>query len=127
MKIELTLGNDDFNTISSYSEDSFTVNEHVYSTGIIISAKELIAPWPVNTFDQIVLAHIEQIIALDPEIIIIGSGIGIKFLPEEYSAIALAKDIGIEYMDSGGACRCYNLLLDEGRKVVAGLLLPGAD
>jgi len=126
MKIELSTHKEDKNKISSYSESSFTINEQVYSTSIIISASELIAPWSANIFNDLALQHIEQLISFQPEIIIIGTGKQVNFLPEQLTSVALEKGIGMELMDSGAACRSYNLLLEEGRQVVAGLLLPGA-
>ncbi len=127
MKIEQTANNLNLNRISSYSGSSFTVNERVYSNSILIAADKLISPWSANTFDGISLQHIEHIISFEPEIIVIGTGKNVRFLPEAYRATSLSRNIGMEFMDSGGACRCYNLLLDEGRKVVAALLLPEAN
>ena len=125
MKIELSTNNNDKNKISSYSNGSFTVNSQIFSNSIVISESKLLSEWAVNTFNDIATHHIEEIISYKPEIIIIGTGKSLKLLPEKFNALALSKGIGMEVMDTGAACRSYNLLVDEGRNVIAGLLLAG--
>ena len=93
----------------------------------IISTITNISSWPVKKFSDITAKHIADLIVLRPELIIIGSGNKARFLPDQCSFLALSNNIGIETMDSGAACRSYNLLQSDGRRIVAGLLLPGAD
>jgi uncharacterized protein len=69
---------------------------------------------------------IEQLLAYQPEIILLGTGSKTVF-PEPEAMVLCAQDgIGLEVMDSASACRTYNVLLSEEREIVAGLLLPGA-
>ena len=67
-------------------------------------------------------AHIDALLELDPQVILLGTGARQIFPAMALLARGLARSIGIEVMDTGAACRTYNILMAEGRQVVAGLL-----
>lgn len=109
--------------INSYDENSITVNEQNHTHSLIISNFQLIPHWPVNNIQQLSNQTLQTIIELEPEVIIIGTGKTIQFpRPENYSAV-INLGIGIEFMDLGAACRTYNILLSENRKIAAGIIL----
>ena len=122
MKISITTGNR--NWISSYSETGFLVNQTHYSTNLLIGRSYAATAWEVKSPSDIMSDSILKICQLKPEIIIIGMGNQHTPATAELSKPALDKGIGIEFMDSRAACRCYNLLLEEEREVIAGLILP---
>jgi len=68
-------------------------------------------------------AHIEKILSLKPELIIIGTGNKLVFPPAEAYSAAISFGIGIDFMDTRAACRTYNILMSENRNIVAGLIL----
>jgi uncharacterized protein len=123
MKIELDSEFTTSNKIISYSSDSFKLKDTLIETNIVISKDRLIENWSVDSYQNLATQHLDQIILWQPELIIIGSGKIPSFPNPELIAYAASKNTGLEIMDTGAACRSYNLLLDEGRDVVACLFL----
>lgn len=80
-------------------------------------------PWPPAQIEDIDDAALDMLIGQAPEIILLGSGIRQRFLPPQMQARLLTRGIGVECMDNGAAARTFNLLADEGRKVLAAFLL----
>jgi uncharacterized protein len=69
--------------------------------------------------------QLEQVLALAPQLVIVGAAGGYPRVPAPWRATLLSRGIGVELMELGAACRTYNLLLQEGRVVVA-LFFPQA-
>jgi uncharacterized protein len=111
------------NVIRSYAPGTLRVGERNLTRSCLISANELITDWRPQSVAELTLADIEPILALDPEIVVLGSGSQQRFPPMEWTAALLTKGIGCEVMETGAACRTYNVLMSEDRKVVAALLL----
>lgn len=126
MKLEIDIPGQGLYRIESYTNGTICINgEHLISS-VIVSPRLLINTWPPKTFTEIALQHMEQIIQLNPDIIILGTGRQLHFPPSHISAQIRRLGIGFEAMDTGAACRCYNLLMGEGRNVAAALIMPGA-
>lgn len=123
MKIELDIADKNANKIQSYSEDSFKVKNNIYASNIVISRDTLIDNWSSEGFKSFATQHLDQIIQWQPEIIILGTGETIASPDPEMTAYVNAHQIGFEIMHTGAACRSYNVLIDEGRHVVACLFL----
>ena len=81
-----------------------------------------VLPWAVSSFDALDEASFKALIALGPELVIFGSGSRIRFPRPALLKALMARRIGFEAMDTPAACRTYNVLLGEGRAVVAALL-----
>ena len=79
--------------------------------------------WPCSHFEDLNATHFESLAELPVEIIIFGSGARQRFVPASWLARLMHKRIGIETMDMAAACRTYNILASEGRKVALALLL----
>jgi len=124
MKIELDSEFSTSNKIISYSDVSFTLKETQIKTNLVISKDRLIDNWSVDSYQNLATQHLDQFISWQPELILIGTGMIPSFPNPELIAYAGSKNIGLEIMDTGAACRSYNLLIDEGRDVVACLFLP---
>jgi uncharacterized protein len=124
MKIELDSENSASNKIISYSDDSFTLKNKLIKSNIVISKDKLIEHWSVDSYKILAMQHMETVISWQPEIILLGTGNESGFQNFELLAYITSKNIGLEIMDTGAACRSYNLLIDEGRNVVACLFLP---
>ena len=123
MKIDLDPIPIDHYHIESYRHGVITVNNNQYRNSLIISPTKLITDWPPVDFSDLATQHIHQIISLGPEIIILGTGTQLHFPAPELIEDIFKQDIGFEVMDTGAACRCYNLLVSEARNVAAGLLM----
>lgn len=109
--------------IRAYDSNSVTINETKYTRSVIVSPYKLITDWQPQSLDDLKVEHLTAVLALKPEIVILGTGK--KFiLPSKNQLTPFhQKRIGIEYMDTGAACRTYTALMSEGRKVVAALLI----
>ncbi len=99
------------------------------SGSLIISAKQLIEGWPPSTVEDLCAEHIAAIVALEPELILLGTGAALQFPQRELlmqlrSQRVSDRQVGVEIMDTAAACRTYNILMAEGRHVVAGLINP---
>lgn len=89
----------------------------------ILTPDQLIPEWPISTIEQLQSEHLQQLINLTPELILIGSGSKHCFPDPGLLAPLHKSQIGYEIMDSQAACRTYNLLRSEGRHVVAAIIL----
>lgn len=124
MKIELDTISSEQYRIESYSSDTVVINGESYATSLIISPSELLPGWQVNRFSDLAVQHIDAITDLQPEIIILGTGKKVRFPDPQIIAGIFNREIGLEVMDTRAACRCYNLLASEERRVAAGLIIP---
>ncbi|MCW8854464.1 MAG: Mth938-like domain-containing protein [Gammaproteobacteria bacterium] len=118
---------EDFNSgsqvIDRYDDNSITINEKMFTQSLIVSNFQIIENWPVSEINDLSNQSLQAILELQPEVIIIGTGKQILFpRPENYSSI-INMGIGIEFMNTGAACRTYNVLLSEDRKVAAGIII----
>jgi uncharacterized protein len=126
MKFELDNDEDSKYLIQSYTEDSFTINHECINSNIIISANKLIQNWPPQAIADLAVQHLEEIINQEPEIVLFGTGNHLIFPDPLIISTLTSRQIGVESMDTGAACRCFNLLQNDGRNVVAALLLQGS-
>jgi uncharacterized protein len=79
--------------------------------------------WLCVRFEDLTEAHFSQLAASQPELVIFGSGIRLRFPPPAFLRELMARRIGVETMDTLAACRTYNILAGEGRRVTAALLI----
>lgn len=104
--------------------DGIQVVDEFYPSAIILSAKEIVADWPVKSVRDIERRHLEQILELAPEVVLIGTGRDQVFLPPEQLMVFYERGVGVEVMNTPAACRTFNVLVSESRNVV-GALIPG--
>jgi|SaaInlV_100m_DNA_6_1039743.scaffolds.fasta_scaffold02387_3 uncharacterized protein len=109
--------------IRRYSPTEILIGERPLQRSLLLAPDQIDAEWGPNHADALTRDHIEQIIALSPELVLLGTGSrrAIFSTPEQQRWLQLFP--GMEIMDTGAACRTYNLLLSEGRRVVAGLII----
>lgn len=121
MKLNLTTGEGQY-LISGYGPGFVAINRVRYETSVVV-APASVSEWPVAGFDALIAKDFELALTLRPEVLILGTGRVMRF-PARPLARALAEaGIGVEVMDSGAACRTYNILAAEGRKVAAAILV----
>jgi uncharacterized protein len=110
------------NLIHAYGPEGIRIGGRTYHGGLIITPARIIADWGPGDATALNGAHLQALLDLNPELIVIGTGPTQVFGdPSLYRAL-LQRRIGVEWMDTGAACRTYNILMAEGRRVVAGLL-----
>ena len=110
--------------IRSVSPKGFQVVDDHYSSSIIISATQLVPDWPVNSIEALTESRLGEILDLEPEVVLVGTGAHQAFLPPQQMMFFYSREIGIEVMTTPAACRTFNVLVSESRKVVAALI-PG--
>ena len=111
------------NVIRGYGAGELRVNENVYRGAVILSASTVIAEPNIQNLEDLVALSASRIFALEPEVVLLGTGARQIFPAVSFSAQFLQAGIGFEAMDTGAACRTYNVLAGEQRRVVAMLLL----
>jgi uncharacterized protein len=121
MKLHLETGGARYQ-ITAYRTGEVTVNGQALTGSIVVSDSELIRDWPPRRLEEIEASHLEAILRLQPELVILGSGPHQRFPEPTRLVPLLAAGIGVEVMDTGAACRTFNILVAEGRRVVAALL-----
>ena len=111
------------NTITGYGDGYVEINQTPYAHAVLLSSDGAISEWPVQSFEGLEPSHFTQMVDLNPELILIGTGSKQRFpKPELLKSLILAK-IGFEIMDSQAACRTYNILVGEGRQVLLALIV----
>ena len=111
------------NTIRGYAHSEVRIGEIALTHSCLVSATQIVSDWRPQSIDDLELDDIDAILALEPEIVVLGVGEHQRFPRPEWTAALLARGIGCEVMITGAACRTYNVLVSEDRRVVAALLL----
>ncbi|MEQ8736550.1 MAG: Mth938-like domain-containing protein [Rhodospirillaceae bacterium] len=111
--------------IQKYSADGFTVSGVVFPGAVLVFSQESLS-WPVTSFDALTLGDFEPIMAHSGQIdlCLLGCGDRMAMVPADIREAVRRLGIGIEPMDTGAACRTFNVLLAEGRAVMAALIPP---
>ncbi len=109
--------------IRAYSPGEIRVGEQTVNSSCLIRADKMVADWRPQRIEDLTVEDLDPIFALEPEIVVLGSGSRQKFPPTSLLARLLSRGVGCEVMDTGAACRTYNVLVSEDRRVVAALFL----
>jgi uncharacterized protein len=116
----------DANTITAYGHGWITVNgEHLSQSVVLASSGERIE-WHCNAHDELDAGHFASLLELTdppPELVIFGSGKRLRFVHPSLLQSLIKRGIGVETMDTQAACRTFNILAGEGRRVLAALLI----
>lgn len=102
---------------------SARVNDRVLTASFILMPSQLVEDWPVRAGEPLEVDDLAPLLALDPELVVLGTGDRQVFPSAAVMAACLSRGVGIEVMTNAAAARTYNVLASEGRKVVAGFLL----
>jgi uncharacterized protein len=111
------------NVIRAYGNGELRVNEQVYRGGVILSAATAVADANVQNLDDLLALGLPRALALQPELVLLGTGARQIFPAPSFGAQFLRAGIGFEVMDTSAACRTFNVLVGEQRRVAAILLL----
>jgi uncharacterized protein len=110
------------NTITAYGPGFIEVNAQRIEHALLLMPEQPLAAWAPARFEDLVALHFEAVLAAEPEVVLLGTGARQRFAHPGLTAALIARRIGVESMDTGAACRTYNILMTEGRKVLAALL-----
>ena len=114
------------NTITGHGPGYVDLSGQRITSPLVVAAQTLIAPWVVPSIEKLVFDDFAAVIALRPSLVIFGSGATFRFPDTKILAAFSQARIGFDVMDTGAACRTYNVLLSEGRNVAAALLVSGS-
>jgi uncharacterized protein len=126
MKLSLDKGTAS-HRISHYDALGVTINETVYTRDLIVMPESLITDWASAPVEELTLAHFDALTGHDREIVLLGTGPHQAFPPARLMAAFARYGIGLEVMDTAAACRTYNVLMAEDRRVAAALIMQGLD
>ncbi len=100
------------------------VNDRVLRSSFVIAPDTLVEDWPVVDAHSMDPSHLDALLALQPELVLLGTGATQVFPPPAVLAACLTRHLGIEVMTNDAAARTYSVLAAEGRRVVAGFVIP---
>lgn len=101
-----------------------TVLDRELTASFLLAPERAVEAWPVNYVLTLDESHVEAILELAPELVVLGTGERQRFPAAAFMAGFLRRGVGIEVMDNAAAARTYDLLAGEGRRVVAAFILP---
>ena len=103
---------------------AITVGDRTLTRSFLLMRERLVESWPADSVAALDAPAIEAIIALAPDVLILGTGERQTFPPQRVLAEFLTRGIGVEAMDNRAAARTYNVLLSEGRNALVAFMLP---
>ena len=112
------------NTVTAYGPGFIEINKLRHASAVLLTP-ERVEPWPVAGFEALREADFERLRALAPDVALLGTGSRQRFPHPRLARALYEARIGLEVMTTAAACRTYNILMAEGRKVAAALLLEG--
>jgi uncharacterized protein len=112
-----------FNTVTAYGSGFIEINKVRHTRSVLLMPEQPVETWDVTSFDSLTPEHFSQLRARAPELVLLGTGQRQRFPRPHLTRSLTDAHIGCEAMDSRAACRTYNILMGEGRKVLAALLL----
>jgi uncharacterized protein len=112
--------------IRRYGADFITINEEDIRASCLVTAATLTRKWPPRTVEELEVGHLPPLFELAPEVVVLATGARQKFPRAALRAEFATRRIGLEVMEVGAACRTFNVLVGEERRVLAAILLPGS-
>ena len=110
------------NLFTGYGEGYVMVNRQRHERNLVVLRDRLVTDWRPAGFDELESGDFALLAELAPEIVLLGTGAHLRFPRPELTRALMEARIGLEVMDTGAACRTYNILAAEERKVAAALL-----
>jgi uncharacterized protein len=98
------------------------INSTRQDKNVIVTADKIME-WNIAGFERLQSGDFEPLLGLQPEIVIFGTGESMRFPAPRVSGALAAAGVGFEVMDTRAACRTYNILVTEGRKIAAAILI----
>jgi uncharacterized protein len=122
MKLQLTRA-EGRNLFTGYGEGYVKLNDERHEHNIIVAPDRPVREWAPENFEALTPAHLRDLLELRPEIVILGTGEELRFPSRELMRVLAEATVGLEVMDTKAACRTYNILMAEGRHVVAAIFV----
>ncbi len=126
MKLHVTT-TQQYQTVTGYDDDWIAINAIRFEDSLIVLPEIAPTAWPVKSFEALQASDLEAIAAHTPDLLILGTGAKQRFAHPRLLNGLLTRGIGVECMDNQAACRTYNILMTEGRKVALALIMPQSE
>jgi uncharacterized protein len=114
----------DFLFVRRVAQNAITVVDRDLTASFLLAPERAVEQWPVTSAQALDESHVDSILELKPELVLLGTGTRQQFPPAAFMAGFLRRGLGIEVMDNAAAARTYDLLAGEGRRVVVAFILP---
>lgn len=111
------------NVFTGYGDNYVSVNRICYEKSLIVLPDHLIDDWPVTTVSEITIEHFNDLLNRHIEILLLGTGSKHQFPRHTLMHDVLKMKVGMEVMDTQACCRTYNILVEEGRRVAAAIII----
>lgn len=117
--MKLDRDNNAGNVIRSFAGGRILIGDLSFDQPVIVTVDRIISDWPAPEIETLSLADMQPVLALEPEVILLGTGTHQRFPASRVSTAILSQGVGIEVMDTAAACRTFNVLASEFRRVAA--------
>lgn len=116
-----------YQTVTAYDDSGVEINTVRFNYSLLVLPETPPVAWPVRSFERLDPEHFAHIASTDPDVVILGTGKRQRFVHPKLTTMLTARRIGVECMDNQAACRTYNILMAEGRKVALALIFDMVD
>ena len=116
-----------YQTVTAYDDNGVAINMVRFDYSLLVLPETPPVAWPVRSFERLDPEHFAHIASTDPDVVILGTGKRQRFVHPKLTSTLTARRIGVECMDNQAACRTYNILMAEGRKVALALIFDTVD
>lgn len=113
-------------SIQAHGDGWVQIGGQRFNHSVLVDSATGVHSWPVTTTEALTAQHFEAVLPLGPEVVIHGSGLRLRFPPPSSLQPLVRAQVGMETMSTAAACRTFNVLAQEGRRVVAALLIEAA-
>ncbi|HEX2603474.1 MAG TPA: Mth938-like domain-containing protein [Oxalicibacterium sp.] len=114
-----------YQTVTAYDDKGVEINLIRFEHSLVVMPEKAPENWPVTSFDALSTDAFAAIAAMTPDVVILGTGARQRFIHPKLTAELTGKRVGVECMDNQAACRTYNILMAEGRRVALALIFEG--
>jgi uncharacterized protein len=111
------------NLFTAYGDGFVAINHPRFDHSVLVAPAGPVTRWDASTVESLTPTHFDAILELKPEIVILGTGDRLRFPKPTLTRALAAAAVGFEAMDTKAACRTYNILMSEGRQVLAAILI----
>ncbi len=111
------------NLITGLGAGWVRVGAQEYRENVVVTPENLVAGWARDGFEGLAETDLRELLASNPEVVLLGTGSAIRFPRPALARVLADAQVGLEVMDTAAACRTYNILAAEGRRVAAGLMI----
>lgn len=109
--------------IQGYADGEIRINDVRYNRSLLVTPDTLVTEWGPASVEAARTSDFAAVHDLDPEVVLLGTGVRQTFPSRELMLSVMETGVGLEVMDTASACRTYNVLMSEGRRVVAALII----